>query len=221
MLRASFWILLTSAGLVGALLALPRFLGPPLLGEAIGWTVVVYHLVLVAGAWLRGHSELIGAWLFLAPLSLIQVLPDWILVEHFGVLRFPDLGGERFGPVPVYMAGLWVTPLLLTVWAAELAHRASAWLALVIAPLAAVAIFGAAEWFAPRYGLWAPRNVDTLHGVAPYILVAEAALGLLTWMAYASVQARALPVKVLAAAAVSAAYSGAAGFALVGWRLLP
>lgn len=218
MLRASFWILLTSAGLTGALLALPRFLGPPLLGEAIGWTVVAYHLVLLGGAWLRSHSELVGVWLFLAPLSLIQVLPDWILVEYFGVLGFPNLGGERFGPVPAYMAGLWVTPLLLTVWAAELAHRASAWLAAIVAPLAALAVFGAAEWLAPRYGMWLPRNVATIYGVAPYILAAEAALGLMTWLAWVNVQARALPVKVLAAGAVSAAYSGAAGFALLGSR---
>ena len=210
MARASFWIIVVTGLLVAALLALPRFLSPPLLGHAIAWTVLLYHVLLLLGAWLRSHHELFDAWLFLAPLSLCQVLPDWVLVQQFGVLVFPGLGGERIGPVPVYMAGLWVAPLLVVLWLAELAHRRSALLGLATAALVALAVFGAAEWAARGQSLWLARNVATFHGVALYILAAEAALGVATWLMFVQVQSRALPVKVAGAAVVSVFYTGAA-----------
>lgn len=219
MARASFWIVLTTGLLVAGLLLLPRWVGPPRLGQAITWLVLLYHVVLLAGAWLRSHHEVIDAWLFLALLSLFQVVPDWVLAQQFGVLTFPQLGGERFGPVPAYMAGLWVAPLLVVLWLAELAHRRSARLALLTAPLAAVAIFGAAEWAARGQSLWLARNVATYEGVALYILAAEAALGLAAWLVFVQVQSRALPVKVIGAAVVSVFYTGAAVALLFVFRM--
>jgi hypothetical protein len=210
MARASFWIIVLTTLLVGALLALPRFLGPPLLGQAIVWVVLLYHVLLLMGAWLRSHHELFDAWLFLAPLSLFQVLPDWVLAREFGVLVFPHLGAERIGPVPVYMAGLWVAPLLIVLWLAELVHRRSALLALPTAALVSLAVFGAAEWAARGQSLWLARNVATFQGVALYALAAEAALGVAAWLMFVQVQSRALPLKIAGAAVVSVFYTGAA-----------
>lgn len=219
MARASFWILLTTGLLVGAILALPRFLGPPQLGQAIGAAVLLYHVVLVMGAWLRSHHELVDAWMFLLPLSFLQVIPDWVLVREFGVLAFPDLGAMRLGPVPLYMAGLWVPPLLLVVWLAELVHaRTSAVPAGIVAALSALAIFGAAEWAARGQSLWVARNVDLFHGVALYILAAEALLGVAAWLVFVNVQGRALPIKLVGAAVVSAFYTGAAAISLFLFR---
>lgn len=209
MARASFWVVLLTGALVGGLLALPQFVRPPMLGQAIAALAVLYVLLLGACAWFGSQHELTDAWFFLVPLSLFQVLPDWMLVEHLRVLVFPDLGAARIGPVPVYMTGLWVAPLLVVIWAGEIAHRVSATLALAVAPLAALAVFGAAEWLAPGYGLWVPRNVATWQGMAIYVLAAEAALGIATWLMFSAVQHRALPLKILGAAAVSAFYAGA------------
>jgi hypothetical protein len=220
MARASFWILFTAAALVGALLLLPRLLGPPQLGEAIGWTVVLYLVVLAAGAALRSHHEVLDALAFLLPLSVFQVVPDWLLAREFGVLVFPHLGGERVGPVPVYMAGLWVAPLLVVVWAAELAHRRSVVLAALTAVAVAVLLFGAAEWAARPLALWQARGVAMVQGVALYAVAAEAALGLAAWLAFTQVQDRAIPLKVLAAAGVSAFYAAAAvGFLVLSEQL--
>lgn len=218
--RASFWILLTTGLLAAGLLLLPRWLGPPRLGEAITWLVILYHVLLLAGAWLRSHHEVFDAWLFLAPLSLCQVLPDWVLAQQFGVLAFPHLGGERFGPVPAYMAGLWVAPLLVVLWLSELAHRRSALLALPVAAAAALAVFGAAEWAARGTSLWFARNVAMVEGVALYILAAEAALGVAAWLMFVQVQGRPLPVKVAGAAVVSVFYTGAAVASLFLFRRL-
>lgn len=182
--------------------------------------MILYHVLLLAGAWLRSHHEVIDAWLFLAPLSLFQVLPDWVLAQQFGVLVFPDLGGERFGPVPAWMAGLWVAPLLVVLWLSELTHRRSALLALPVAALAALAIFGAAEWAARGQSLWLARNVATYEGVALYVLGAEAALGVAAWLTFVQVQGRALPLKVAGAAVVSVFYTGAAVASLFLFRRL-
>lgn len=209
MARASFWILLLTGTLCAALLFLHRYLSPPLLGQAYVTIVILYGLLLMMGAWLRSHHELFQALLLLLPLSMFQVLPDAMLVQQLGVLSFPDLGAPRFGPVPVYMAGLWVAPLLVVTWAAEIVHRASVAGAALTALVVSVAVFGAAEWAAHLPMLWYPRNVATWQGIALYVLPAEALLGLATWLAYTQVQHRTIFTKVAAAAAVSMFYAGA------------
>lgn len=214
MARAGFPILFLTGLLVAALFGLLQRVPPPQLGEAIGATATLYGLLLLAFAWLRGHDELIDAWLFLVPLSLMQVLPDWMLVRQ-NLLTFTLLGGPVIGPVPAYMAGLWVAPLMVIVWLAEVANRRSTALALVTAAVASCAVFAAAEWACVRLGLWRPHNVATWHGIAPYVLAAEIVLGVAAWLAFALVRDRVLPAKLVAAAAVSALYAGA----LIGARV--
>jgi hypothetical protein len=210
MSRATFWIFLTTAALCAALAALPRFFGPPQLGQAIAAVVGLYVVLLFMGAWLRSHHELLSALTFLVPLSVCQVLPDLLLVQVLGTLSFPDLGATRFGPVPAYMAGLWIAPLLLVLWAADLAQRASVGLSLLVALVASLAVFGAAEWAAAHVlTLWHPRNVDTWQGVALYVLPAEALLGLAAWFAFTQVQHRTIFTKAIVAGLVSVFYAGA------------
>ena len=207
--RATFWIFLTAGLLCGALLMLPRWLGPPQLGQAIAGVVLVYVVVLAMGAWLRSHDELLSVLAFLVPLSVCQVLPDALLVQYLRTLAFPPLGAPGFGPVPVYMAGLWIAPLLVVLWAAELAHRFSALLAALVALAVSLAVFGAAEWAMQVLPLWHPRNVATWYGIALYVLPAEALLGLVSWLAFTQVYHRTIFMKALAAAAVSLFYAGA------------
>jgi hypothetical protein len=210
MARASFWILLTAGLLAGALFALPRYLGPPQLGQAITAAVGGYLLLLYLGAWLRSHEDLLDAFAFLLPLSLFQVLPDALLVQQLGTLAFPTLGAQGFGPVPVYMAGLWVAPLLLVIWLAELAHRVSAAAAALVAGVASLAVFGAAEWAAAHVlPLWRPRNVETWQGIALYVLPAEALLGLVAWYVFTQVRHRTLFMKAFGAVLVALFYTGA------------
>jgi hypothetical protein len=189
---------------------LPRYLGPPQLGQAITAVVGLYLVLLYLGAWLRSHHELLDAFAFLLPLSVCQVVPDLLLVTQLGTLTFPALGAQGVGPVPAYMAGLWVAPLLVVVWLAELAHRANAILAALVAVLASLAVFGAAEWAAAHVlPLWRPRAVDTWQGVALYVLPAEALLGFVAWLAYTQVRHRTLFMKAFAAMLVSLLYAGA------------
>jgi hypothetical protein len=208
--RATFWIFLTTGLLCAALVMLPRYLGPPQLGQAILAAVVLYNVLLVLGAWLRSHHELQDALAFVLLLSFCLVVPDALLVQRLGTLGFAELGAPRFGPVPVYMAGLWVAPLLLVLWAAELVHRASVLLAGLTALATSLALFAAAEWAAAHVlTLWHPRQVDTWRGIALYVLPAQALLGLVAWLVFTQVHYRTVFMKAFGAAVVALSYAGA------------
>jgi hypothetical protein len=148
-----------------------------------------------------GDRDLRRAWQVLAPLSVLQVLPDWVLVAVAGTLRFPDLGAPRLGDaVPLYMSFLWVPPLLAVV----LVARGRAWLG----ALAAVVVFAVAELSAPSLGLWEPvGHVRMLSTTALYVLPAEAVLGAAVVVAVERVRGWAQAL--VGAAAVALLYTGA------------
>lgn len=145
------------------------FLRAPELGWAILALVAGYNLLLPLIASRGGHRDWLELWVFLLPLSVLQVLPDWVLGQQLGVLAFPDLGGPRIGTVPVYMAGMWVMPLFWVLW---LAGRSS-----LTAAILALMLFAAAEWAALPLHLWHAQHVAQLYGVAEYVLVPEMLLG--------------------------------------------
>lgn len=201
MVRASFeWLVfhaLFGAAAAGAF----HWFHPPQLGQALLLIVLIYNLALPLFARARGHYDALDLWLFLLPLSIFQLAPDWLLSQLLGILVFPDLGAPRLGTVPVYMAGLWVAPLFWAVW---LGQR-SIWLVALIALL----IFGGAEYFARPLHLWHAQGVREYMGVALYVLLPETLLGLATGYAFArSRDARGL-ARPLIAAMVSVFYTGA------------
>jgi hypothetical protein len=141
----------------------------PELGWGILGLVAIYNLLLPLIASRGGHRDWLEIWVFLLPLSVLQVLPDWVLSQQFGVLVFPELGGPRIGTVPVYMAGMWVIPLFWVLWLSGRSSFTAAILALVL--------FAAAEWAALPLHLWHAQHVAQLFGVAEYVLVPEMLLG--------------------------------------------
>lgn len=189
-------LLLGAAGL-----ALFRFLHAPLLGLAILGLVIAYNLLLPLLAQRGGHQDWLDLWTFLLPLSVFQVVPDWMLSQLLGILHFPDAGAPRLGTVPVYMAGMWVIPLFWVLWIAGRSQLGAGVLALLI--------FGASEWAAPLLRLWEPLNVQQTYGIANYVLLPEALLGWAAAFAFRQTLGQPYPLRVLAAAAVSTFYAGA------------
>lgn len=177
-------------------------------GHAIAGLVVGYHLMLLVWASARGYSEWLRLWAFLLPLSLLQVVPDWILADFIGSLRFHDHGIPRIGAVPVYMAGMWVIPLFVIVRLAD--SLRGPFMRGLAAIVLALVVFGSAEWYAQPLGIW--QEVGVRHatlGVAWYVLPAEALLGLAAWWGYHVTRERGLATRVLVAAAISVLYTGA------------
>jgi len=211
MARASFWLLLLTGLLAAAFWLMPRWLAPPLLGQGYAAAVGLYGILLFAGAWLRSHHELLDASVFALLLSLCLLLPDFLLAQQSGVLAFPNLGAPRaFGPLPAYLPGLWLAPLLIVLWLAEIVHRSSAWSAAAVALLVSAALFAGVEWAAQRLSLWLPHGVHTRFGIALYALAAKTLLGLAAWLMFTQVQHRTVFGKAAGAVVVALFYTGAA-----------
>ncbi|MET0446815.1 MAG: hypothetical protein ABW004_00350 [Aeromicrobium sp.] len=174
---------------------------------AKGWgvlaTVVAYVVALQVAARRSGRADLVDLAAFLVPVSVFQVLPDWVLADLLGTLRFPDTGGLRVDDViPLAMAGMWVAPLFVAVALAG-GRPARA------AVLAAVVFLGS-EIAAPGLGLWEPTGDTTRWGgVAIYVIPAEAALGWATAVSLAATRRSGVLHRVAAALAVSTFYLGA------------
>ena len=167
--------------------------------RAILALVATYNLALPAWALLAGHRDWLRAWLFVLPVSLLQTLPDAVLVNALHSLSFPDLGAPSLLGVPAYMALMWVIPLL---W---IAMARTAWQALLITAL----VFASAEWLAAPLQLWIAAGVNTVHGAALYVLPPELLLGLCTWFACQRVGHRGPLPRLGTAAAISLIYTGA------------
>lgn len=202
--------------LLGGAVALS--LDPPAQGWGVLVCVVAYVVALIAVCRATGQDDLLALASFLAVVSVFQVLPDWVLADLVGTLRFPDTGGPRVDDViPVAMAAMWVAPLFAAV--ALSGGRPGR------AALLAGLIFLGTEILAPTLGLWEPAgDTHRLAGVAVYVVPAEAALGWATATAFTHVRHGSWPARVGAALAVSTFYLGALVLAhflidVAGWRI--
>ncbi len=184
-----------------AAFAVFALLKAPKLGLGIFGLVMAYNVLVPIIAQRGGHQDWFDLWLFLLPLSMFQVVPDWMLSQLLGILHFPDVGAPRIGTVPVYMAGMWVIPLFWTLWPAGRSVLGASVLALLI--------FGTSEWAAPLVKLWAPDRVRSTLGIAHYVLLPEALLGGAAAVAYQWSRDRGAFARVFSAAGVSVFYSGA------------
>ena len=210
-------LVLVHAGLlVGGAIALS--LDRPAQGWGVMATVVAYVVALQVAARRSGRTDLAALAAFLVPVSVFQVLPDWVLSGLVGTLRFPDTGGLRVDDViPVAMAGMWVAPLFIAVALAGGRPARAAGLAAVV--------FLGAEIAAPMLGLWEPTGDTTKWGgVAIYVVPAEAALGWATAVAFRATRTSSVPTRVGAALAVSTFYLGALVLShflidVAGWRI--
>lgn len=209
-------LLVHAALLVGGGVALS--LPVPVQGWGILVVVVAYAVALPLVCRAVGRADWAALAIFLVPVSVFQVLPDWVLADLVGTLAFPDRGGPRVDDViPLAMAAMWIAPLFLAVVLAGLRPGRSA--------LAALAVFAGAELLAPVVGLWEPTGATTrVLGVALYVLPAEAALGWATATAFLLTRRRPVVHRVAGALAVSTFYLGALVLAhflidVAGWRL--
>ena len=170
--------------------------GPALLALTLGYNIGLPWVCSIID-----DRDGLALWRFLLPLSVFMVLPDAFLAAHLGVLVFPDTGSPYLGPVPLFMAGLWVIPLFLIVRAGDRGGAAAA-------ALAALIIFTAAEatlWAVP---VWYAREVAQIGHVAVYLVVPETVLGVSTWLAWRATRNSAPAAQALSAAAVMVFYLG-------------
>ncbi len=186
-----------------ALIGVVAALEAPAKGWGVLALVVVYNVGLPLLARANGRDDWLALWAFLLPVSIFQVLPDWVLADQLGTLVFPDVGGPRVDDViPLAMAGMWVPPLFIVLALAGESTLRAAGLAFVV--------FLGSELAAPTLQLWEPGpGLTEVAGVALYVLPAEAALGWAACVAFGLTHDKPRTAKVGAALAVSTFYLGA------------
>lgn len=174
-------------------------------GWTLLWLVVAYNVALPVWALLRGHTEWLWLWLFLLPLSIAQVVPDWVLVDVTRTLVFPDHGLPRIGgAVPVIFMGMWLMALLPLILIAQSSRHPYLTMALL-----SLGLFAFWEWAARPMRLWYGQDVWLVQGVAVYTLPPEVLLGLLSLGAYRALRSAGPVSRLLGALGVSVFYAGA------------
>lgn len=206
MLRELGLFLAGFAAVCAATLALaPGDQGRQILALTVGFHVGLLGLI----HW-RGHAALLRWWLFLLPVSLLQVLPDAVLAGVVGSLRFAPADVPHVGQVPAFMAGLWVIPLLLVGVCADQTRAAvgNGGSALLATGLG-LALFAMAEWMAWHLPIWQAVGVaGTLH-VAHYVLLPEAWLCLSTVLLERASRGTGAARRLLCAPLIAFSYAGA------------
>ena len=161
----------------------------------------------------RDHPEWLEIWMFVFPISLLMVFPDWFLAYQLETIVFPVDGFPMIGSVPIYMAGLWTIPLFLIIYIGlqvqKKENQALTYLSIIITSLA---IFGGSEatlWMLPSLSA---QNVAMIGHVAIYIIIPEIILGLSAFILYTSLRDRKWWEKLFSSFVIMVLYIGAAGF---------
>ncbi|TGK56938.1 hypothetical protein EHQ27_11210 [Leptospira wolffii] len=182
-----------------------------------GWRmfflVLVYNLSLPIVAQIWKHDRWMDIFLFVFPVSVLQVFPDWFLSRVLGVLVFPDDGFFKIGTVSAYMVGLWTIPLFLTIFSAtRFAKRypeANPISKYAVAGIVSFLIFLFSEEFMRLIPVWHAQNVSLIGHVAVYVLLPELLLGVFSTFAYFHTEHKPFRTKLLWAIPTFLVYLGA------------
>ncbi len=189
------------------------------IGPAIGWKMflllVVYNIAVPVLGRRLGHERWVDLWLFVFPLSLLQIFPDWFMSAVLGSLVFPDTGFPFIGTVGAYMGLMWSIPLfaiLFTTWRVRKnLSKAGAYVLVVLLTIVTFGIAEATLWVIPIW--YAAPHILAPAYIAVYVIIGEAFLGIAAWYAYLTVADRGIWRKCVAALAVMFIYTGSIAIA--------
>ncbi|KNC80085.1 hypothetical protein SARC_07528 [Sphaeroforma arctica JP610] len=102
---------------MGVLLTSPNQNDVTLLVLMVGYHFTLYWRIL------SKFTLLWDVYVFLVPLSVAMVIPDWILSQELDILVFQHKTVLMIGTVPTYMAFMWVMPLIITTLTGETLTR--------------------------------------------------------------------------------------------------
>jgi len=183
------------------------------IGYKLFFLVVIYNIIVPIIGKIRNHIDWIDLWVFLLPLSIFQIFPDWFLSDQLDVLFFPEDGFPKIGSVSGYMAGLWVIPLFIIVYVGlRIKDIRSKSISITTVAVLSLLIFGISEetiWMLPG---WQAQNVFMVDHIAVYILIPEIILGLSAFLGYELSRTRSFLFKVMITFLIMLLYTGSASF---------
>lgn len=185
-------------------------------GWRLFFLVLVYNISLPIVAQVWEHDRWMDIFLFVLPVSILQVIPDWFLSKVLGVLVFPPDGFYKIGTVSAYMAGLWTIPLFIIVYVATRFEKrypeANPLSKYLLAGGTAFLIFFLSEEFMRLIPVWYAQNVSMIGHTAIYVLFPEFVLGIFATFAYFHTEHKPFRTKLLWAIPTMAVYLGTLSF---------
>ncbi len=182
-------------------------------GYRLLFIVLFYNILLVSFAYYREYKQWIDIWMFVAPLSVLMIFPDWFLSAQLQSLIFPVDGSPMIGDIPIYMAGLWVIPLFAIIYIGLLLkENQNDFVVIIGVAMISLIIFGIAEENLWRLSWYAVADVAKFGHVALYIVIPEIALGASAFIAYDMVKEKMIIWKIVWAYIVMIMYIGNASF---------
>ncbi|MFW9955546.1 MAG: DUF6989 domain-containing protein [Candidatus Thorarchaeota archaeon] len=182
------------------------------IGARLLVVVVLYNVLLPLWAYLRDHKEWLEVWIFVFPISLLMVFPDWFLALQLDVLSFPADGFPMIGAVPIYMAGLWAIPLFLIVYAGLLVRSKGVPMTTLSILIMSLLLFVGSEATLWMLGSWYAHDVLMIGNVAIYIIIPELLLGLSTYIGYLITRKMGIVHRLVMAFIIMVMYIGNASF---------
>jgi len=197
---------------VPAALILVLFSTTPI-GAQLLAVVIIYNIILPLWAYFRNHRDWLDLWLFVVPLSILMIFPDWFLSNQLNVLSFPVDGFPMIGSIPIYMAGLWAIPLFIILFiGVTMEMKEAPILTYVSVVIISLLLFGGSEATLWMLGSWYAHDVTMIGNVAIYIIIPELILGLSTYIGYKMVKEKGIWYKLMAAFSIMVFYIGNASF---------
>ncbi len=182
------------------------------IGARLLVVVITYNILLLLWASFRQHKDWLDIWMFVFPISVLMIFPDWFLASQLEVLSFPVDGFPMIGAVPIYMAGLWVIPLFLIVYTGLLVREKGVQMTSLSILIMSLLLFGASEATLWMLGSWYAHDVLMIGNVAIYIIIPELLLGLSTYLGYLMTRKRGYMERFVMAFIIMILYIGNASF---------
>ncbi|MHA1908201.1 MAG: DUF6989 domain-containing protein [Candidatus Thorarchaeota archaeon] len=182
------------------------------IGARLLVVVILYNVLLPLWAHFRDHKDWLEVWIFVFPISLLMIFPDWFLASQLEVLSFPVDGFPMIGTVPIYMAGLWAIPFFLIVYAGLLMRPKGVPMTTLAVLVASLLIFGGSEATLWMLGSWYAHDVFMIGNIALYIIIPELILGLSIYIGYLMSRKMGILHRLVMAFIIMVLYIGNASF---------
>jgi hypothetical protein len=174
--------------------------------------VILYNTLLPLWAHFREHNDWLEVWIFVFPISLLMIFPDWFIASQLEVLSFPVDGFPMIGTVPIYMAGLRAIPFFLIAYTGLQVRPKGVPMTTLAVLVTSLLIFGGSEVTLWMLGSWYAHDVLMIGNVAIYIIVPELILGLSIYIGHLMTREMSIPHRLVMAFIIMIMYIGNASF---------
>ena len=130
-----------------------------------------------------------------------MVLPDYFFIKILNVFEYTDTSSLHIGIFPIYIIFIWVIPLFIIIYAAELISEKykKIWIRNLFLIIASTYMFTYIEGTTWEFPAWYYHNVKQYANLAAYTILSNIFLGIIVYYGYKFCENKSLFYKILTA----------------------